>query len=132
MSHCMHQRKGSGQAVVELALILPVLILVIVGILEFAILLSSYLVVQDVARDAVRQIVVGGDDAAVFQLVRTNAVGIDIAQLSFAVTPIAGSRQRGDAVTVTATYNHRILTPVLSTILGQTLQWQVTATMRYE
>lgn len=132
MLYCALRRKGSGQAVVELALILPVLILVLVGILEFAILLSNYLVVQDAARDAVRQIVVGGNDAAVFQSVRNNAVGIDTTQLNLTVTPSAGSRQRGDAVTVTATYNHRILTPVLSTLLGQTLQWQVTATMRYE
>lgn len=122
----------SGQALVEFSLVLPILILVIVGIIEFAILFSSFLVVQNAARDAVRQIAVGGSDVAVFQLVKDSVVGIDSSKLNFSATPAAGVRRRGEPITVTVVYNHHIITPMLSLILGQDLQWQMTATMRYE
>lgn len=122
----------SGQALVEFSLVLPILILVIVGIIEFAILFSSFLVVQNAARDAVRQIAVGGSDVAVFQLVTDNVVGIDSSKLTFSAAPAAGVRRRGEPITVTVVYNHHIITPMLSLILGQDLQWQMTATMRYE
>lgn len=132
MLSLMARNKKKGQSLVEFALILPILLLIVVGIIEFGILMSSYLIVQNTARDAVRQISVGAVDSAVFTTVRQNAVGIDRNQLSFTATPSSATRTRGNPVTVTTTYNHQILTPLLSVVLGTTLQWQVSATMRLE
>ncbi len=125
-------KRSTGQALVEFALVLPVLLLVVVAIIEFSILMSSYLIVQGTAREAVRQISVGVTDSAVFDSVRQNVVGIDRNQLTFSATPSTATRRRGDPVTVTVTYQHRVLTPLLTAVLGPTLQWQVIAVMRLE
>jgi TadE-like protein len=54
--------RGWGQGLVEFALILPVLLLVIFGIIEFARLLAAWLAVEEAARLSVRYAVTGGFD----------------------------------------------------------------------
>jgi hypothetical protein len=44
----------TGQGLVETALILPVLLIVLTGLLEFGFLLNDYLTIQDAARNAAR------------------------------------------------------------------------------
>lgn len=132
MSILKKSRQYKGQALVEFALVLPILLLIIVAVIEFSILMSSYLIVQSSARDAARQLAVGNQDALVFQSIRDNTVGIDTDALNFSATPAHGVRKRGDAIIVTVTYTHRVLTPLLSMVLGNSLNWSMQATMRYE
>lgn len=48
----------SGQALVEFALVVPLLILLLVGIFEFARAWNAYQVITDAAREAMRRVVV--------------------------------------------------------------------------
>lgn len=53
--------RGRGQSLVEFALILPVLILMILGIIEFGTLVASYTMVQSASREAARYAASVGD-----------------------------------------------------------------------
>ena len=48
------KQNSTGQGLVETALILPVLLIVLTGLLEFGFLLNDYLTIQDAARNAAR------------------------------------------------------------------------------
>lgn len=128
----LRKNKLKGQSLVEFALVVPVLLLILIGVMEFALLLNSYLIVQATARDVVRQISVGGSDATVIAATLANVSGIDPAKLTITLSPVQASRSRGNAVTASLTYNHEIITPFLSLILGQTQTWVIEATMRVE
>ena len=56
-------RSESGQAVVEFALVAPVFLLLLFGMIEFARALNAYLVLSNVAREGARSAVVA--DAAI-------------------------------------------------------------------
>lgn len=51
-----------GQSLVEFALILPVLLLLIVGTIEFGALMTSYIMVESASREAARYAATVGDD----------------------------------------------------------------------
>ncbi|NLC12138.1 MAG: hypothetical protein GX767_07800, partial [Firmicutes bacterium] len=54
-----------GQSLVEFALILPVLLLLILGLLQFAFILTSQILMTSAAREGVRLAAVGGEDTAI-------------------------------------------------------------------
>ena len=57
--HRWTHRRRKGQAITEFALILPLLLLLIFGIIEFARLFQAYLVIVNSARFGVRYAVTG-------------------------------------------------------------------------
>jgi Flp pilus assembly protein TadG len=62
MRRRMHTDQG-GAAAVEFALILPILMLFIFGIIEFGFIFNRWVSVTHAAREGVRVMSVGGDDA---------------------------------------------------------------------
>ena len=54
-----------GQALVELALVLPLLILLLFGTMEFGRIFHSYLVLTNASREGARAGIVGADDAGI-------------------------------------------------------------------
>jgi Flp pilus assembly protein TadG len=121
-----------GQAVVELALVIPILLLVLLGIMEFAIIFSNQLIIENASRDSARYAVLGASDneiqtyaAQLTKMVRGTAPLVTI-------TPSVGSRTKGVAVTVSISYNHILMTPIISNILGSGIQLSASTTMRME
>jgi hypothetical protein len=55
----LRRKKQKGQAMAELALVLPILLLVVFGMIEMARLVQTYLAVQHAAREGARYAVVG-------------------------------------------------------------------------
>ncbi|MCS7248467.1 MAG: pilus assembly protein [Anaerolineales bacterium] len=54
-SHCLHNRQiHRGQGLVETAILLPMLLIVLSGLLEFGFLLNEYMTIQDAVRNAAR------------------------------------------------------------------------------
>lgn len=93
-------KNNRGQALVEFALILPVLLLLAVGVMEFGLILNQYMVVAESSREGARSAALGGDDVAVTAAAEAAAASIDKGGLQVTITP-AGSRIRGNPVTVT-------------------------------
>ncbi|MDP2871772.1 MAG: pilus assembly protein [Bacillota bacterium] len=121
-----------GQAVVELALIIPVLLLLVLGVVEFGRLFNAYMTVQHAAREGARLGILGATDNEIMNRVLQNTVTLDPAQVVIGIAPAAGSRPSGSILTVSVSYNFRVLMPLLSSVVGSTIPITATLSMRVE
>ena len=106
----------AGQALVEIAIALPILLALLVGIFEFARAYNVQQVITNAAREGAREGVLPNSGEAV-ALVRTNARLADANITSATVTfSCSGGCTTGDAVTVQVSvpYTFVFIGPVLS------------------
>lgn len=101
----------------ELALVLPIFIVLLLAIVQFGIAFNNYLTLTDATRAGARKAAVsrfiGDNGASAVQAVRTSASGLDQTNLKPVVTSTSTSGATdwstpGDVVTVTATYPYTI------------------------
>ncbi|MGL5206155.1 MAG: TadE/TadG family type IV pilus assembly protein [Acidaminococcaceae bacterium] len=123
-------KNKKGQALVEMAIILPVLIALIFGMTDFARVLNSYLVATQASREGARVAAMRADDADVVLAVTNAAPTFDPAKMTITTTPAV--RVRGDSVTVTVTYSIDIITPLVNTMLTNPLPISSQTIMRVE
>jgi len=109
--------KKNGQAMVEFALILPIFILILLGIMEFGLLFHQYLVVTSASREGARSAALGGTDAETVAVVNAAAASINAGQLATVVTPQV--RVRGQSVSVRVTNPVTIRAPLISQLFPQ-------------
>lgn len=130
--NCLQNNRG--QALVEMALVLPLLLLILLGTIEFGIVLNRYLVVTAAAREGARAAAVGADNPTIDQIAKQTAANIETDALTVTVNPnAAAARTRGSTVTVTVTNSVKIMTPLISNFFPQdTLLVQGRVTMRME
>jgi Flp pilus assembly protein TadG len=114
-----HLRREDGQAMTELALIMPIFAVLLLAIVQFGIAFNNYLTLTDATRAGARKAAVsrfiGDNGASAKQAVKTAASSLDQAVLTpgISVTSINTSgladwSTPGDVVTVTAVYPYRI------------------------
>ena len=107
-----------GQTMAEFAIVLPVLVVLLFGVIQFGILFNNYVTLTDAVRAGARMAAVSRNDAdptgAATTAVRTSAS--DLNQSNLNVT-VSSAWAAGTDVTVTATYPYSI------SLLG----WVVTA-----
>jgi Flp pilus assembly protein TadG len=127
-------REERGQAVVELALVLSILLLVLLGIFTFGQIMNTYLTVTYAAREGARAGALGGTDADVATAVLAAMPStLDKTKVATTTTPAAGARPRGTAITVTVMYPLPINIPLIANAIGRTsLTLLGTTTMRAE
>ncbi len=101
----------------EIALVLPILLMVLMGIIDFGRVFHGYLTVTNAARTAVRQAAVGVSDTMVIQTARDSAGSLDVTQLNVSITPTQFQRYPGNSVTVVVSYNLSILTPIMRSFM---------------
>ena len=104
-------RDEQGQTMTEFALVLPVLVLLLFGVIQFGILFNNYVTLTDAVRSGARKAAVSrqssnptGDSIAA---VRKAADTLDQTKLTVAVSP-GTPWQHGSEVTVTAEYPYEI------------------------
>ena len=115
-----YRRRERGQALVEIALILPIFLLLLLGIVQFGTVFRDYIALTDATRVGARQAAVARSilpESArvpnVVSKVQNAAVNLDRNKMTITVTPVkvdgvtAGWEQSGE-VTVRATYPFRI------------------------
>ncbi len=125
-------KKDDGQAMVELALILPVLLLIIMGIFEFGFMFNNYLTLSNVSREAARYASLGGTDAEAVVRATEIAPNLDSDQLTIVITPSESNRGRGDSLEVVVTYQYSLLTPFLDGIITNGIPLEAKTVMRVE
>lgn len=125
-------RGERGQATVELALVLPVLLLILFGIMEFGRVFSAYLVITNAAREGARLAAVGADDTAIVQRVIEAADSLETSNLTVTISPAYSSRATGTETEVAVNYSIDLVTPVLSGVVPNPMPLAVQATMRVE
>jgi Flp pilus assembly pilin Flp len=109
-------RDEHGQTAVEFALVAPILIVLLLGIIQIGIAFHDYVTITDAARAGARQAIVArfgpGNFDAAKQAVRNSAPGLDQVKLVPQVTDPSGMTA-GSLVTVTVTYPYAIDIPLL-------------------
>jgi len=111
-----------GSAAVEFALVLPVLLLILFGIIDFGRMMNARIVISQAAHEGARAVAIGADPATVSQVVgrALGSVGAD-----FTVVQDCAADPDGDAE-VEVTYAFSYVTP----LLGDGLTLTSTAVVR--
>jgi Flp pilus assembly protein TadG len=99
-------RNDRGAAMVELALVLPVLVLLLVGIIEAGRAYGANVALQGAARDGARLVALGSASTAVESAVRATSGPADVTQVS--QVPCAGTGTGTAEVTVRAEHQWRL------------------------
>ena len=117
------RRRSRGQSLVEFAVVFPVFILVLFGIIEFGFMLYSQMTVSNAAREAARVSVVDPDPCSIQDLAnataRSAASGLNGTYLTVAggvastgPTGTCSDAKQGDTVTVTVNYTYHTFFPL--------------------
>ena len=94
---------------VEFALVVPLMLLVLFGIIQFGVLYNDYVTLTDATRVGARKAAVSRHEAnpvgVTVAKVESSASGLDLSKLNVSVN---ATWQHGEDVTVTATYPYDI------------------------
>lgn len=102
-----------GQSLVETAVILPVVLLLVMGIIDFGLIFNNYILITNASREGARKASLGGTDSEVVQVVENMTTTLDISDLTINVTPPYASRGHGAEVRVEIVYDARLITPII-------------------
>lgn len=121
------RRQERGQATVELALVLPVAVLLALAVAQVAVVAVDSVLVHHAAREGARAAAVEPSPAVARQAA-TGAAGLDAERLSVGQS---GGRSRGEYVTVTADYRSSTTVPLIGRMIGD-IDLTASVTMRVE
>jgi Flp pilus assembly protein TadG len=135
-------RSARGAELIEFALVLPLLLLLLAGILDMGFLFNNYAVVTNAAREGARMAAVPGWAEADVRA-RVNSylagAGLHLTGVTTSVEPVAvdvgGRSINGVKVVVSYPYSYLILGPVAAMIQGGSVNnvtLKAAATMRAE
>lgn len=132
-------RRREGQSLAEFAIVLPVFLLILAGIVDFGMGLYSQMTVINAAREGARLGIVelGASTPATIDAVKMNVTdrveamsgGLDLSKLNVAIDCQASSCIPGNAVSVQVDYQYRMLWPLA---FGNTIHLASTVQMRIE
>ncbi len=124
--------RRQGQATVELALIIPVLLLLVLGIFELGRLLNALMTLQHAVREGARLGTLGATDGEITATIQARAVSLDPSRLAVQITPGEIGRIPGTIVTVGATYEFTLMIPMIGTFLRSPFPISSSLSMRIE
>ena len=143
-------RDQRGAVVVEFALIVPVLLLVLFGIIEFGFMLNRDMIIGNASRDGARLASLNGTytevrDTITGELAQSGiptsgATSIDICILPAAATTCSNmtasaydaAATSGAVTLVKVSYEHPFMTPFMSSFLGDSVSLEQGTQMRVE
>ena len=111
----------------EFALVLPILLLIVFGIIEFGLIFNAYVTVISSSREGARYGIVGDrNEAEIVQKVKDTAGILDAGKLDVNV------QNTGTEITVVVVYHADILDPIMGGILGKSIPLRAKTTMAME
>lgn len=125
-------RSQKGQATVELALCLVILLLIIFGIIDFGRIFQAYLTTNHASREGARLATLGAADTEIINATKDAAQSLDTDNLTVIVTPQKDLRKRGVYVTVSTTYPVLISVPLMEKVLPNPFTVKSKTVMRVE
>ncbi len=122
-------KRDKGQSLVEMALIMPLLLLLIMGLFQFSIILRSKLVLEHAVREggrlaAVMALEVGSDDRikqAVINAAGTLNPVLQKTDISVSPSELETGRMSGYPVTIIVNYSLPLQIPVINSIIKHCL-----------
>jgi len=112
-------KNQKGQALVEFAIILPLLLLLVMGIFQFGMMINSYLTIQNITREGARAAVVGSMDSEIIHRMKQISPTLNHNQLSIDITPSQGIRRSGESLTVKVSYQYPMTVPIISNLFSE-------------
>jgi Flp pilus assembly protein TadG len=103
--------RDRGTAVVEFALVLPVLLLIVFGIIDFGRALNAQITLTEAAREGVRLAALGYSDAAIQARVAAAAPGLSGVTATVTASCPPGAGPAADAE-VDVSYSFSFITPI--------------------
>lgn len=139
------KRRERGAALIEAAIVIPLLLLLVLGVVEYGFMVNRGTVINNAAREGAREAVFGSTEAEIEQRVRDAATHLDQSELSVSVTCTAedGSAcagadydsewEPGGSAIVTVDYVYHFITPITNLVgLGSTQDLTAEVEMRIE
>jgi len=121
-----------GQAIVETALILPIIVLILMGIIDFGLMFNNYLVINNAAREGARNAAVGTSDTNVKNMILNMTSTLDHTKMTTTIYPSELLRKKGEEVIITIEYDNKLITPIISAIVPNPLHLKSKTVMRIE
>lgn len=126
----MRRRDGQdGSAVVEFALLLPILFLVLLAAVQVGMIARDQLLLTQAARAGAREAAVTLDDVVVREVALGASPGLDPSRLDLGVVR---EGTQGSVVTVAVTYRAVVASPLTGWLLPATVDLTASASMRQE
>lgn len=125
-------RDEKGQSMVELALILPILLILLVGIFDFGRVMYTYMHLHIATQETVRLGGLGKGDAEMTQFAKEYIHIGDSSLLEVSISPSELNRKSGDYVKVTLEYPVEYMTPFVKNLLPSPFKISTESTIRVE
>ncbi|TJY40725.1 pilus assembly protein [Cohnella pontilimi] len=110
-------KEQKGQSLVEFALLLPLLLLLICGIVDLGRLLFGFVSLNMTAQESVRLGGLGKTDAEIVAYAKSHVRIGDASTMNVTITPTQSARKAGQNVTVKLTYSLPFITPIMTKII---------------
>lgn len=123
-------RSERGQTLVETAIVLPVVVLILFGILDAGRIFSTWVVVTNASREGARLGAVRASEVQIRDAAVNAAAPVGVASGDVIVLGAQGAT--GTNVSVQVSKGVSMITPLISTIFGATVDVTNTAVMRLE
>ncbi|SHH97041.1 TadE/TadG family type IV pilus assembly protein [Clostridium grantii] len=108
--------KHKGQALVETALLLPIMLMLIFGIIEFGLILNTNIVVSNASREGARYASLGYTDSEVKTLVNNETSTLTIKETKINYEN-KGTDDENVEVIVTCSY--KLITPIVGNLISE-------------
>lgn len=125
-------RNEKGQSLAEFALILPLLLLLIVGIVDLGRVLYVYSGLHFTVQETVRVGGFGYNDSEIAEFASDHFATGEGSQLSVSISPDEGARKSGEYITITLGYDVDPITPFASQAFSGPIQLSADSTIRIE
>ncbi|WP_053367498.1 TadE/TadG family type IV pilus assembly protein [Bacillus sp. FJAT-27245] len=121
-----------GQSMVETALVLPLLMMLLFGIVDFGRAFHAYLTLDHAGREAARLASIGSEDTIIRNKINSSVAGLDTSKLTITISPVnKTNRPSGTDATIKLSYNIDLITPLLGSAISP-LPLTNTTVMRVE
>lgn len=128
-----HRRRSRGQSLVETAIILPIVLLLVMGIIDFGLLFNNYILISNASREGARKAALGGTDSEVVQTIQNMTTPLTLSNMTITISPAYGSRGHGAQVKVDITYRSPLITPIIDNFFpGGVAELKNSSIMRVE
>ena len=131
-------RRQRGQALVEMALVLPIFLILVMGIVDFGLGLRAWISITNSAREGARLAAVHASCDSIRQRVEDSSGGLVTDDSQISIDPSDCDFTTGDSVRVTVQYDYKMITPLGSLLsmfgagVPSTINIQSTSDMRVE
>ena len=125
-------KNESGVSLIEFALVLPILLLILLGIIQFGFIFNGQITLTSSAREGARLAVVGADDNDVKDRVEDTAIALllNVDRNDIDINREVGGDDGTLSVTVPGSVD--IIVPILDLIVGNSMSLSAESVMRVE